>query len=124
MPHPRMSAFALTREERALARVSKDETTRAFMVRDGAPDSASALLGERLLTMRINMEDQVNEQGHRRANGAQPRLRRLGTKFRRQTLRRNSGARFLLHQPRQFVCRSCRIPETDRGAGDDQESRR
>jgi ribosomal protein L40E len=26
-PHPRMSAFALTREERALARVSKDEAT-------------------------------------------------------------------------------------------------
>jgi hypothetical protein len=48
-----MSAFALTREERALARVSKDETTQAFMVRDGAPDSASALPGERLLTMRI-----------------------------------------------------------------------
>src|SRR6202022_715530 len=36
LPHPRMSAFALTREERRLRRVSKDEVSRGLMVRDGA----------------------------------------------------------------------------------------
>src|SRR3981081_3174171 len=36
LPHPRMSAFALTREERRLRRVSKDEGYPGLMVRDGA----------------------------------------------------------------------------------------
>jgi hypothetical protein len=48
-----MSAFALTREERPLGRVSKDAPI-VPMVRDSAPDSASALPGERLLTMRVH----------------------------------------------------------------------
>src|SRR5260370_9875170 len=44
-----MRAFALTREERRFCRISKGWGP---LVRDGAPDGASALPGERLLTMR------------------------------------------------------------------------
>src|ERR1019366_16589 len=42
-------------EERPLGRVSKDEAVNSLMVRDGAPDSARALPGARLLTMRISL---------------------------------------------------------------------
>jgi hypothetical protein len=43
---------AFIQRMRALARVSKDERYLGLMVRDGAPDSANALQGTSLLTMR------------------------------------------------------------------------
>src|SRR5712671_2312223 len=53
-PHPCVTAPPLSPEERPFGRVAKDERSkhRGLLVRDGAPDSASALPGERLLTIR------------------------------------------------------------------------
>jgi hypothetical protein len=55
LPSSPRNGFAVVAGGAALLRgVSKDERHRGLMVRDGAPDSTSALPGERLLTMRVN----------------------------------------------------------------------
>src|SRR5450631_4484305 len=109
-----MSALALTREERALARVSKDETPGSTWFETAQ---------ERLLTMRLTTEEN-HEQGPRRTHNPQSRLCRLGAELRRQAFRRNPGAGFLLHQSRQITGRSRRLSQADRGAGDNPESDR
>src|ERR1700731_225787 len=54
-----------------------------------------------------------NDQRHRRADRAQPRLCRFGAKLRRQALRRNPGAGLLLLQSRQVAGRPCRVSQAD-----------
>ena len=80
------------------------------MVRDGAAAH---------LTMRSNRE-KMHEQGPRRTDEAQQGLCRLRAELRRQTLRRNPGAGFLLHQSRQEPGRPRGVPEADRDPGEDQ----
>src|SRR3954454_7123044 len=74
------------------------------------------------LAMTLRERRYRNEQRHRRVNGPQSRLRRLGAELRRQALRRNFGAGFLLLQSRQVAGRPSRVFEADGGTGDHQKS--
>src|SRR5882757_3342691 len=101
-----MSALRSPRE-RHLRRVSKDETSLASWFETAQ---------ERLLAMRERHRRTAHEQRHRTTHYAEPGLCRVSAELRRQTLRRNPGAGFLLLQSRQIAGRSRSISQADRRA--------